>query len=760
MTVKKNQKDKDPKKLKGEEPELKDKKDITDPDDKKTTAAKPKTKTKAAVKPKKSAAKKQVEQAESNEDAAAEAGADVLYQKLGLQEEPEGSEEQPVEYEEPDYGEQDPEPYLEEEPPEDEPTGYEEEEAAWDPNYGRKGVIDEEAIAEAKNTYDKYKSEKEKINTNIKENEQWWQLKQWEVIGDTEGKENDPKPVSAWMFNSLANKHADVMDNFPAPNLLPREMSDQAAADSLSKIVPCILDGCDFEQVYSDAWWYKLKQGFCAYATYWDSSKDNGAGDIAVKFVDMLNLFWEPGIKYIQDSSNIFLIEAVDNDVLESLYPDLEGTLANNAGNEIVKYDGEADDSASNRSVVYDWYYKQSVNGKTIVQYCKFIEGTVLFASENCDEFLESGYYESGEYPFVIDNLFPVENSLIGFGYIDVMKSPQMYVNKLDQIIMKNAAIAGKPRYAIKKDGGLPVEQFADFSNDVIEVTGKVSDDNFRQLNSQPLPAYVVNHLERKIDELKETSGNRDFSQGSTAAGVTAASAIAALQEAGSKLSRDMIKSSYRAYTSIVKQIVDLIRQFYDEPRCFRIDGKGGTYEFINFDNSAVKETEVVDETGQPLIVRKPIFDIKISAAKQNAFNRASQNENAKELYKMGAFVPQNADQASLLLSMMDFEGIEDIKKKVQDNGTLASRLNQAGNMAMQLAQMVDQMMGTQYTAQMQAALTGQPMQAQLPSQEQMADQPGISKPMNTRAANIKERAASQAEVNGDDKGTAEKNEQ
>ena len=83
------------------------------------------------------------------------------------------------------------------------------------------------------------------------------------------------------------------------------------------------------------------------------------------------------------------------------------------------------------------------------------------------------------------------------------------------------------------------------------------------------MPAFIVNHKTNKIDELKETSGNSDFSQGSTQSGVTAASAIAALQEAGSKLSRDMIRSYYEGFEEETYLVIELIRQFYTEPRSF-----------------------------------------------------------------------------------------------------------------------------------------------------------------------------------------------
>ena len=700
------------------------------------------------------------EEDDEEEDPVQAEGDAQLMKRLGIDPKKAEAEEEPIEEEEgQDYIEQEPEPTaLDAEEPNEEYGAFNEDEGEeWDPNYGRTGVIDEEAIGEAKNIYEKYKQNLEKFKKRIVENEKWWQFKQWEVIGDVPGKENDPKPESGWMFNSLANKHADAMDNYPMPNLLPREESDKGSALSLSKIVPCILDNCDFQQIYSDAWWYKLKQGFCVYATYWDNTRDNGAGDIAVKQIDVLNLLWEPGIKYIQDSPNIFLIDAVDNDVLEGMYPDLEGVLSNTAGAEIVKYDTERDDSASNRTVVYDWYYKQTVNGRTIVHYCKFIDGHVLFASENCEEYLESGYYISGEYPFVVDNLFPVESEMLGFGYIDVMKSPQMMINKMDQSVAKNAALVGKPRWAVNKNAGVDPEQIADYSQDYFELNGKISEENIKQYQAAPLPAFVMNYLEMKKDELKETSGNRDFSQGSTAAGVTAASAIAALQEAGSKLSRDMINGAYRAYVRLVKQIVELIRQFYDEPRCFRIDGEGGSYEFISFENSMLKETTLNDITGQPEIVKKPVFDIKISAAKKNAFNRASQNETVKELYGMGVFNPNNYVQAGMLLDAMDFEGVEELRRKVGENGNLNEKLNQLAGIAMQMAGMLDQTIGAgEFTSQVQQAL-GMEVAPQLNAAAYEARR-GIDRPVNTRAANIRERAANQASVGeGHDNGNPDK---
>ena len=182
--------------------------------------------------------------------------------------------------------------------------------------------------------------------------------------------------------------------------------------------------------------------------------------------------------------------------------------------------------------------------------------------------------------------------------------------------------------------------------------------------------------MSQKIDEIKETSGNRDFSQGSTASGVTAASAIAALQEAGSKLSRDINKSMYRGSREEYELEIELIRQFYGEDRQFRIITDNGQADFVSYNNSNIVERDVVMPDGTVRHSR-PIFDVSITAEKSNPFSRASQNETMKELYGLGLFAPNNAQAALVCLEGMDIEGIDKIKEMVMQNSIFHNQFNQ-----------------------------------------------------------------------------------
>lgn len=504
----------------------------------------------------------------------------------------------------------------------------------------------------------KYKQGKTNLEKRIIENEQWWKMQHWSLLQKVNP--TDPEPASAWLFNSIANKHADAMDNFPSPCVLPREESDSDAARILSSVLPVVLEYNEFEQTYSDVWWYKLKTGTGCYGVFWNNMLEDGLGDIDIRQIDILNMFWESGIKDIQESRNIFTVELEANDILEEKYPQLKGKLSTPSV-DVAQYIYDDTVDTENKSAVIDWYYKKNIGNSEVVHYCKYVGEEILYSSENDENLYERGFYDHGKYPFVMDILFADEGTPCGFGYIDIMKNVQMYIDKLNQIILKNALQSGRRRFFISDNAGINEEEFADWSKEFVHTSGSLDDRSIREIQVSQLDGSIVNILHQKIDELKETSGNRDVSQGGTATGVVAASAIAALQEAGSKLSRDMIKSSYRAFKKINLLIIELMRQFYDEPRYFRISGNENGNSF-----SAISSKELRRE-GE-LYIKKPIFDIAVSSQKDNPFSTSAQNELAKELYNMGIFNPEMSHQALMCLEMMNFDGREKIIEKIKQN--------------------------------------------------------------------------------------------
>ena len=524
-----------------------------------------------------------------------------------------------------------------------------------------------EQIREANNTLQKYKQGKANLEQRIIDNEQWYKLRHWECMRD---KKQQVQPTSAWLFNSLANKHADAMDNFPSPNILPREEGDKGEAEMLSSIIPVILEQNDFEETYDNVQDYRLKSGTGVYGIFWDNEKMNGLGDISILKADLINLFWEPGITDIQRSRHLFHVELADNDLLEQEYPQLRGKLSSSSI-DLSKYVYDDTVDTSTKSAVVDWYYKKRQNGRNVLHYCKYVNDVVLFATENDPEMAERGWYDHGQYPFVFDPLFSMEGTPCGFGYIDVGKDTQAYIDRANQAIMQNMLANAKPRHFIRSDGSVNEAEYADTTKDFIHVDGSLGQDSILPVQGKPLNNVYIEVLHDKIDELKETTGNRDISTGGTTSGVTAASAIAAMQEAGSKLSRDHNKASYRAFRKVVLMVIELIRQFYDLPRCFRIMGENGTARFVEYSNANLQPQMQGMEMGVDMGYRLPLFDVEITAQKASPYSKMSQNELALQFFGAGFFNPQMSDQALACLEMMDFDRKQGIMQRIAQNGMM-----------------------------------------------------------------------------------------
>ena len=634
-------------------------------------------------------------------------------------------------------------------------------------------------IRKAMKILKKYKDGKKVLEDKIVRNEKWWKLRHWDLLKD-ENTFEDPKPASGWLFNCIANKHADFMDSYPASDILPREESDKAEAKKLSSIIPVIMEQNQYEQVYSDEVWYKLKNGTGVFGVFWDQGKLNGLGDISIRSLDLLNLFWEPGVTDIQKSQHFFSVELIDNEILEQNYPQLKGKLKATKDSLMKKYWYDENIDTTGKSAVIDWYYKKTVNGKQTLQYCKFVDETVLYATENdtqvptrmeaqgvYDEFgngmfdengqpivdlieiptglsmAERGWYDHGMYPFVFDTLFPEQGMPVGFGFVDVCKNAQTSIDVLNNAFEKNALFTSSPRFFYRGDGAINEEEFANPYKLMVHTDQNLGADSLRAIET---PVMVNSNymalLDSKINEMKETAGNHDTTTGGTAPGVTAASAIAAMQEAAGKTSRDQIKTTFRAHEKVVYMVIELIRQFYDLPRQFRITGPMGQDEYVTYNNAGLQPQNQGMDFGVDMGYRLPVFDIRVEAERESSYSQLSQNELALQFYNNGFFNPQYADQVLACLDMMEFTGKPAVIEKVQQNGGMYQQMIQMQQQMLQMAEMIDRLTGSGMADQMAAGILSGEMEPPMPEAKAGAAEETGTGEIKT-VANARERAAS-----------------
>ncbi len=507
-----------------------------------------------------------------------------------------------------------------------------------------------------------YKKARYSLEQRILNDEEFWNSRH-HPSGVSRGSDM-PYPASGWLFSTIVNKHADIMENIPSPVCIAREKSDTEYAGLLNSVLPVILDRISFNSLYSELQYDKLKHGTAVYGVFWNPDAGKGLGDIDVKKIDLLNLFWEPGICSLQESQNIFYTSLIDNEVLYSSYPwarDSGSSTATCAAD--YTFDRSID--TSDKSLVIDWYYKKQTPRGTVLHYIKFVGETVLYASEN-DPDITDGFYSHGLYPFVLDTLYRENGTPYGYGLVSVTRGTQEYIDRLDRSILEHAVMSAKPRYMMKKNVGMNLGDFLDWSKPIVEVDGDLSEERVKAITLPALDTNVIDVRNSKINEIKEISATHNYNYGYASQSISSGVAIAALQEAGSKVMRDIIASSFDAFSTVIKIIIELIRQFYDEERCFRITKPNAEgYEYIDFSGKEIKEKAV--RLGDELFYRLPEFDVEVRTIKSSAFSRFAQNETIAELFKMGLFSPEKKAEALIALDALELEGknriIEMVKK-------------------------------------------------------------------------------------------------
>jgi hypothetical protein len=585
------------------------------------------------------------------------------------------------------------------------------------------GWITKERIIEAQKLLMKYKAGKASVDRRIINAQDWWKIRNWDQIENKRGTRGctERKSATAWLWNCIVGKHADAMDSFPEPVILPRMQEDKAEAKMLSNIVPVVLEMNGFEDAYNQAQWQKLQEGTGAYYIGWDKMKLGGIGDIAIRNVNLLNMYWEPGCEDIQESENLFFVNIVESKRLEQQYPQLMGKLksAYLKPNEYRKDDTVSMDG---KSVLVDWYYHSWYGPRKVLHYCQFVGDEVLYSTENNGN--AEGLYADGDYPFVLDALYPVHGSPAGYGYIDIAEDAQADIDTLNQALVQNAVVTSTPRYFIQSDGGINEDEFADWSKPFVHTSGGLGENSLRAVETSGIQGNAMSMMQQKIDELKFVTGNNDVQNGGTPSGVTAASAIAALQEQSGRASKDSTRAAYRAYNRIVNMVIERIRQFYDIPRQFRILGQNGQEKFVEYSNARLQAQQLESGLGLEAGFRKPEFDIDVRSQRENAYTKLTQNELAVQFLQMGVFNPNMTDQSLMMLGMMDFKGKEEIESKVRDMGTIQDALMKVGQIAMQLAEKYDPAIAMQLAPVLQgigmdaggATAGGGAAPAQLPS--------------------------------------------
>ena len=136
---------------------------------------------------------------------------------------------------------------------------------------------------------------------------------------------------------------------------------------------------------------------------------------------------------------------------------------------------------------------------------------------------------------------------------------------------------------------------------------------------------------------------------------------------------------------------------------------------------------------------RLPVFDIRVLPQKSSSYTKLTQNELALQFYQLGFFSEGQADQALACMSMMEFDGKDELMQRLAYNGSMQQELARYQQYALALTQKYE----PEHAAELMASITGGG------SPRRAAAARPLTAPEDSRIGRVRARAGNAAQPGG-----------
>ena len=493
--------------------------------------------------------------------------------------------------------------------------------------------------------FDEFRSAYRQEWLRLENNERIYRGDHWYDVPVTD--ENEPRPVTPVIQSTVENVSADLMDQAPEVHIRPEGGADDYVARVVEAVIRRNHDVSGYTVEYQKLVHDLLVGGYCVQEVGYDPALNNGLGGAFIRHVDDRSILFDPLCDDMQEGRAVFKISLRTREWFKDRFPEKYQQMGEDP---YAASDAPADDilrgDRRDSVLLLEYWWKTPTEREGVFAvHMALIAGGVVLADSR--EMKPQGYFAHGMYPFILTPLYMRKGSALGFGIVDLFEKQQRYADKLDQIVLKNAFMASHNKLLVTEASGFDEEDLKDWSK---EVHRGESLNGVTWFSTPPLPAYLMAYIQRIREDIKEESGANESSRGNYRQGVTAASAIQALQIASTKRARMATARLYEAFRQAVRMEIEVEREFnfYKRPVTMNCAGAGRTEYFDS--TMLVRKDEGFE--GLPME-----FFISIKAAKQDPFSVSAQNELIVQLLQTGAI---DAKQA---VEVMNFEGKDQILK-------------------------------------------------------------------------------------------------
>jgi hypothetical protein len=501
------------------------------------------------------------------------------------------------------------------------------------PNPGTSGPVgyepseqEQKAIAMVDKLFQKAKNAKKSYDEKWLENYRMFRGKQW--------KENRPSyrhsEVLNLIFRAIQSEIPILTDALPRPEFIPQEPNDF----ELSKILNDVLDSdwtrnnwsYNFTEILYDSHIYGVGFG----SLLWDSEAEDGMGGLSFKSADPFYQFPDPYSKNVNEESRYYIeAEPKDIEVLKQKYPEQAQFLKpdvidiNKKDKNIsdqVKYKSATDlrtviegtspydVESKNEALEVCCYVKdmESVEEETkemgedgiektmYIKKLKYPEGRKLVLVNGILVENAVNEYDDRKYPYIRLTNYILPREFWGISEIEQLESPQKIFNKLISFTLDVLTLMGNPIWVVGNTSGVDTDNLFNRPGMIVEA------DDISQVQRQEgvqLQPFVLQMIDRIKGYFDDISGSNDSSRGVRPEGVTAASAIEALQDAAQTRLRQKTRNIDAFMQEFGQMYLSRVFQYYNAPRIFRITDNQNATKYFKFH---VDIKDELDPMGMP----------------------------------------------------------------------------------------------------------------------------------------------------------------
>ncbi len=488
---------------------------------------------------------------------------------------------------------------------------------------------EEKAIKLAENLYKKAKQARSSYD------DRW--LDYYRIFRGRQWKDQRPAyrhaEVINLVFRAIQSEVPIVMDTRPKLEFVPTEPGDLELAQILNDVLDSDWNDGNWlfklTEIVYDSRFYGTGFGSLKY----DPDASQGAGRIVFESEDPFCAFPDPHARNVNEKANYFTwAEAEPVDKLKREYPDAkpylkpdlidlsaydrknwsENMTTRAAGDSRTYTQGSSqydldskDECLKIQTYIHDLECIEEeikeLNKETgeetssYIQKLKYPNGRKIVIAN--DVLLEDGplEYDDKKFPYLRLVNYVLPHEFWGISEIEQLESPQKIFNKLISFALDVLTLMGNPIWIVDTSSGVDTDNLFNRPGLVVE---KEPGSEVRREEGVQLQPYVL----QMIDNLKmwfdDVSGSNDASRGARPEGITAASAITALQDAQQTRVRQKMRNLDAFLQDMGKMYASRVFQYYDAPRVFRVTGLDNSTNYFKFHIDRVPKVDPV--TGEP----------------------------------------------------------------------------------------------------------------------------------------------------------------